>query len=48
MVRVENKVISVKFGALYTKTEEEVEKKNQQQRKKKKPSFLFSCRDVSQ
>jgi|TARA_B110000977_G_scaffold18591_1_gene22411 hypothetical protein len=48
MVRVKNKMISVKFGTLYTKTEEEVEKKNQREGKKKKPSILFSCRDVSQ
>ena len=27
MVRVKNKMISVKFGTLYTKNEEEVEKK---------------------
>jgi len=48
MVRVKNKMISVKFGTLYTKTEEEEEKKNQREGKKKKPSILFSCRDVSQ
>ena len=29
MVRVENKMISVKFRTLYTKAEEEIEKKNQ-------------------
>jgi len=48
MVRVENKMISVKFRTLYTKAEEEVEKKNQRESRKKKPSILFSCRNISQ
>jgi hypothetical protein len=48
MIRVENKMISVEFRALYTKAEEEIEKKNQREGRKKKPSILFSCRNVSQ
>jgi len=42
MVRVKNKMISVKFGTLYTKTEEEVEKKNQREGKKKNQVFCLA------
>jgi len=41
MVRVENKMISVKFRTLYTKAEEEVEKKTNARVEKKNQVFCL-------